>query len=298
MLNIKEIIDEINDISEALDPDFSDKIKDYIETLLNPDEQAFVYMKKQDLIKNKSKFEDFERALLDKWLYELKEFSLTKSGLFDGVYFYTFNELIKMGLVIVEKNKIIYFNRNTKGSLVLPKEINSLESRSFENCNLSSIILSDNIKIIPDFCFINSFVLERVEFGYELQSIGESAFSYSAIKEIDLPEGLLNISKCAFSNCVNLVKGKIPSTLEHINSQVFFNTGFRSVGVINSSMDTENNLEIGENLIDIGDMAFACSENLVIVNLPNTLKGLSRRAFNNCPIEEENFYISPSCYIL
>lgn len=297
MLEIKRILSEIEDVSEILDENFRKDISNYINTLMNPDEQAFVFMKKKELLKNKPKYDEFESALLDKWLFELGDFKLNKPGLFDGSFFYTFDELIKLKFLILDdKGRVKFFNKGLRGRLVLSGEVQNIENTVFNACSIDEIVLSDNMIIIPDYCFTLCSNLKRVEFGCDTRAIGEGAFSYTGLEQIDIPSGISIISKGAFSYCPNLVRGSISYDLEYIDSKVFFGTGFRSIGKMNKYTDKESHLYISDSVKEIRESAFAECDNLFMANIP-FVKGISRTAFRGCNLEDENVLISPSCYI-
>lgn len=298
MLEVKRILSEINDISEVLNENFKIDITNYINTLMNPDEQAFVFMKKKELLKKKSSYDDFEAALLDKWLYELGNFGLNKPGLFDGSVFYTFDELVRLKFIILnDRNKVMFFNRGLRGRLVLDEVVEDIGYNIFNGCNFDELVLSNKIKIIPDYCFTLCQNLKRVEFGYDTKAIGECAFSYTGLIQIDIPEDVSIIAKGAFSNCPSLMRGSLSSSLECIESKVFYNTGFRSIGTMNKYTKKESHLYIPDSVIEIREQAFAKCDNLIIANLPDTTKCISRTIFSGCNIEEENVYVPSTCYI-
>lgn len=57
--------------------------------------------------------------------------------------------------------------------------------------------------------------------NYTVTGIGECAFQYTGITEIEISEGISNIGRCAFAGCKNLKKVKLPSSLLYIGEDAF-----------------------------------------------------------------------------
>lgn len=57
--------------------------------------------------------------------------------------------------------------------------------------------------------------------NYKVTGIGECAFQYTGITEIELSEGISNIGRCAFAGCKNLKKVTLPSSLSYIGEDAF-----------------------------------------------------------------------------
>lgn len=76
---------------------------------------------------------------------------------------------------------------------------------------------------IPSSAFSNKWGLEKIVLPKKLETIGNSAFSGTGIKEIELPESLTTLDSHAFQNCTSLVSIKIPDKITKISYGTFCN---------------------------------------------------------------------------
>lgn len=74
---------------------------------------------------------------------------------------------------------------------------------------------------IPSSAFSNKWGLEKIVLPKKLETIGNSAFSGTGIKEIELPESLTTLDSHAFQNCTSLVSIKIPDKITKISYGTF-----------------------------------------------------------------------------
>ena len=92
------------------------------------------------------------------------------------------------------------------------------------------------------------FLESNINFMEYLDKIPTHCFRYSDIKNIEIPNNILEIEEAAFVGCRKLVSIDIPSSVT-----------------------------------DIGDFAFANCTNLESIILPNSIKHIGRYAFHDCP---------------
>lgn len=104
----------------------------------------------------------------------------------------------------------------------------------------------------------------------QVLAIEESAFKYSNIKHVELPNGLESIKTKAFYNCEEITEITIPSTVYEIRSEAF---------AYCKKLTTVN---LSEGLLDIRASVFEGDENLVNIELPSTLEYLGASAFAYC----------------
>ncbi|GAB6392853.1 MAG: leucine-rich repeat protein [Treponematales bacterium] len=97
------------------------------------------------------------------------------------------------------------------------------------------------------------------------------------LKEVTLPEGLINIGSYAFYGCASLRSVNFPSTLKKIGDSVFWSSGIESV-------------EFNEGLEEIGDFVFSngssSGNNLKSVKFPSTLRSIGSAAFCGTKLTE------------
>lgn len=125
-----------------------------------------------------------------------------------------------------------------------------------------------------------------------LKSIGEKAFYYNAIIEIDIPDSVIEIGKEAFGSCTLLTEVNLPKSLEVIRDGTFSNCH-----ALNKVILPENLKEIGEkafyynaitelvipdSVTKIGKDAFALCVKLADIKLPENLEIINDRTFSDC----------------
>ena len=107
--------------------------------------------------------------------------------------------------------------------------------------------------------------------------IGESAFYYSRIKEINLPSSVYKIcSRAFFGSSIKVIE--IPENVKEIEDETF------------AFSDIER-IILPENITSIGNKSFQCSD-LNSINLPSCLNTIGSYAFEYCQLTELRFPIS------
>lgn len=79
-----------------------------------------------------------------------------------------------------------------------------------------------NITTLPNKCFYQSSNVETLIMPNSLQTISDSAFYQSVVKEIYLNDGLLTIGTGAFKNCKGLTSIHIPHSVTTIGDNAFY----------------------------------------------------------------------------
>ena len=142
-------------------------------------------------------------------------------------------------------------NRSTKSKLktvTLPKEC-VIEGSAFANTGLETLTLGSGITLydendmgatfsgctsletlnldaetIPDSCFQGCTALTTINWGTNIKTIGQHAFTYcSELKNVVLPEGVESIDSYAFHDCY-LESLTLPSTVTTLGSGIIFDT--------------------------------------------------------------------------
>ncbi len=132
--------------------------------------------------------------------------------------------------------------------VVLPTSVMSIEQGAFEGSPIENINLSDL---------------------YNLDVIGANAFKGTALKNADLPEGLLSIDANAFQAAA-LQTATLPSSLTAISAGVFNNCANLEV------------VTIPEGITTISDNMFKGCTKLASINLPSTIRTIGASAFESC----------------
>jgi len=112
--------------------------------------------------------------------------------------------------------------------------------------------------------------LTSVTIGTNVTNIGYQAFFMSAISNLTLPAGLVNLGDKAFYSCTRLTNIIIPDRFTRIGDQAFY---------MCSSLTS---VTIGTSVNSVGNEAFRSCTNLTRVVLPNNLTSIGVGAFYDC----------------
>ncbi len=83
--------------------------------------------------------------------------------------------------------------------------------------------LPDTCTKIEDWAFIGNPYLEEIDLS-NITELGEEIFYHcTALKHIEIPEGITSIEGAMFGNCTSLEKVTLPSTLDSIDDYAFYN---------------------------------------------------------------------------
>jgi hypothetical protein len=168
----------------------------------------------------------------------------------------------------------------------IPDSVQVLESKCFSNLrNLNRIKLSKNleqldgeghfshnpklieiqipskVKKISDYCFYQSSSLERIVLPDGVENLGTYSFSWTIIKNIQLPSGVREIPSNAFLSCRNL----------------------RTINL--------------SGVQRIGEFAFKDDVSLSNVIFGSTLQSIEREAFANCTLLSQVQILNSDCTI-
>ena len=102
---------------------------------------------------------------------------------------------------------------------------------AFGRCTSITKVALTNALDIGKNAFEGCTSLANVTFGENTFSIGETAFYETAIKSIELPEGLEKIQSYTFGLCASLEKVQLPSTLKEIGDGAFTGTAITEISI-------------------------------------------------------------------
>ncbi|MCQ2981786.1 MAG: leucine-rich repeat domain-containing protein [Treponemataceae bacterium] len=156
-----------------------------------------------------------------------------------------------------------------------PPYMSKIPAYAFYYCTALKSVSSniDTPSEIGAYAFFNcsSFTQDLTSKEY-LITIGEAAFSGSAITSITFARGLQTIGDSAFENCIALttITTQSLNKLETIGNYAFKNTGISSISVKST-------------VTSIGDGAFTNCANLQTVKLPSDIEYIGKDALLNVP---------------
>lgn len=161
---------------------------------------------------------------------------------------------------------------------------------------LLQVFLNDKVKTLGSTCFSTCPKLEAVTLPQTLEVIASHAFSYTALREIHLPQGLQSLGASAFAHCQNLQEITLPQGITALEEGVFAHNSQlervsfpKNLKCIGKNAFTATALEeviLPEGLREIGEGAFAHCPHLKRVYFPSSLEKIGKNAFAKTGIEE------------
>ncbi|MEN6595734.1 MAG: leucine-rich repeat domain-containing protein [Clostridiaceae bacterium] len=178
-------------------------------------------------------------------------------------------------------------------NIVIPSSVKEIGKNVFRYCrNLRSVTLNETFSEITEGMFRQCSALSEINIPKCVTSIGDYAFSGTAIANIDipqtihflgngifsscdkltevtLPEGISSVGNAAFYNCPLLTNISIPDSVEYIGNDVFSYSGLKTV-------------KLPDDLVSIGDRAFRSCDELTGIEIPERITHIGSEAFRGC----------------
>ncbi|MGN1297247.1 MAG: leucine-rich repeat protein [Clostridia bacterium] len=224
---------------------------------INVDEENDVYSSKTGILYNK---EQTEMIIVPKAIKEVE---------------------MPNGIVSIEAET--FSNCTSLTSVIIPDSVTSIESLAFSNCtSLISITLGNGVTSISDSAFNGCNKLESIDVSEENDTYSSvNGILYNkeqttivmvpkAIKEVEIPNGIISIKDGAFSNCTSLTSVRIPDSITNIGDNAFYNCSALT------------SLEIPNSVTSIGSSAFYNCSALTSITIPNSVTNIGSSAFYNC----------------
>ena len=181
------------------------------------------------------------------------------------------------------------FQSTSITSLSLPSSLDAISESAFRsNSHLVQVTIPDGIESIGNYAFSDAYILNEVDFGNTIQTIGNSAFYSADLHAVTFPNSLIEIGILAFANNTNLRDVRLGFGLQTIRSSAFQSTDIRDLHIPSSITSLEadaflssnlQNLSISESATGISQHAFTTvgtgypqyNANLHMCNLENYL---------------------------
>ena len=147
-------------------------------------------------------------------------------------------------------------------------ELEKLGAEAFNDCpNLLVVVLPKSLKEIKPLTFSNCYKLEDVLFPENLEKIGDFAFAYTNVYDVDLPDTLYYLGNSAFEGCEGLEEVNLSDKVRTIPKFCFERCN-------NLSKINLQNVRVVE------DNAFSRCYGLNILKLK--VHKIGKKAFKNC----------------
>ena len=225
---------------------------------------------------------------------------------------------ISNGIVAIEDETFSTYSSLT--SVIIPDSVISIGNNAFYNCsNLATVTIGKGMTNISTSAFNGCNKLEAINVSEEnniYSSVNGILYNKEqttivmvpkAIKEVEIPNGIISIQSEAFSNCTSLTSVIIPDSVTSIGEYAFYNctalisiqigNGVTSIG--DCALDNCNKLEtidVGENnatYSSIDGVLFDKEKQTIIkypsnkrdvsdYEIPSTVKIIEDNAFYNC----------------
>jgi hypothetical protein len=209
-----------------------------------------------------------------------------------------------------------------------PANLATIGGRAFEGCKLTKVVIPQSVTNIGYCAFagcsaLEQFTVERLNPCYcdldgvlfnqnrttviqcpprksgsywmtnTVTSIGDFAFSGSALQNIDIPAGVTNLGRGAFKNATTLTNIGIPDSITGIGIQALSGCsnllslsipdGVTSIGWYTFfRCSSLTNINIGLSVTRISESAFYGCSSLTHVAIPDSVTNLDLQAFVDC----------------
>ena len=159
-----------------------------------------------------------------------------------------------------------FANNQTLEKVIIQEGVEIIEQGAFRECtNLTTVEMANTIKRVEDFSFYYDKNLTNFKLSNSLEDIGSFAMHFTAIEQIELPEGINEIKSATFSKNKKLQKVTLPNSIEKIASNAFDDC----TSLINIEIDNENN----KNFKFQDGILMDVSKNEMIIILPSAING-------------------------
>ena len=160
-----------------------------------------------------------------------------------------------------------------------PSQLRYIGERAFGRTALTSVILPEYVREIPDYAFAECRSLTSITISDSVTSIGRDAFyKCSSLIIITIPNSVTSIGYEAFGYCTSLANVTIGDGVTSIGSYAFYGC---------SSLTS---VAVGNGVTNIGERAFECCYSLTSINIPDTVTSIGSGTFRSCSALKEITY--------
>lgn len=215
--------------------------------------------------------------------------------------------------LIVGGNAVLFYNpevvvNGNDSDNTTPTDTTTTTHTDSDSDDTNETVIYDSAKggYLPKYTRVDDRIATQAFYGngklnsYDIPSdvtyISDFAFARSAIKSIDIPEGVTHIGYGAFYHCDNLTEVNIPKTVTDIEGYAFANTPYMAAakantqnnfiivgdGILLSFTGDSDRVTIPEGVKKVAPGAFLDNTTLKAVSMPSTLTEIGEDAFRGC----------------
>ena len=177
------------------------------------------------------------------------------------------------GKPVVEIGRSVFYVNSSIKSVTIPKTVKSIGTKAFSYCkNLEKVTFTGaGLENIEERAFESCEKLSQFSFPNTLHSIGECAFIYCALTNVDLTNApMTSMGRSIFSSCRKLTKISFPATMTVIPESVCSDcTSLQTVSFNGNQVS----------VIEKGAFRF-CSA-LTSINIPDSVTKIETYAFGS-----------------
>ena len=168
--------------------------------------------------------------------------------------------------------------------VVIPDSVAKIGDFAFSKCDLHSVELPHNLKVLPEDLFSHSKLKHIPKLPETLEKIGAHCFfdCKDMSGELEVPDSVEEIGGSAFANCPNITKAKLSSKIKRLASELF--TGCTNL----------REVILPDKVEMIGFRVFEECIKMTEVHIPPTVSAIDDHAFLECSNLQKVDY-EPEC---
>ena len=156
-------------------------------------------------------------------------------------------------------------------SVEIPVTVKKVGANAFKSCSSLQKVDLPSVETLGASVFERCGKLTTVTLSPDLQVIPDYAFQYcGSLADVPLPSSLVSIGAGAFEQCRSLTSVNMPNTVTTLNNSAYYVcTNLKEV-------------KLSENLKNIGDASFCECGNLISIDIPASVSTINSHAFRSC----------------
>ena len=185
---------------------------------------------------------------------------------------------------LTEIGSYAFYNCTKLSEIKLSDSIDKIKDYSFYGCDeVKEIQIPQGVTEVGEYAFYNCSSLEKITFSGNLKEIRRNAFSYTAIRQIDLPDSVETMERSCFSYCRQLSEFTLPEKITTVSDFTF------------SGCSALERVDARGYITEIADYAFSYCDSLKELGFWDSVERVDMNAFEQCtalenaPFESVNY---------